>query len=64
MDPLFLFWSIGFAILILGLMLNPFSLIVGIVTLISYFIFGVEIASLIGGIALLIVFATRIGGPH
>jgi hypothetical protein len=64
MDPLFLFWLIGFAILILGLMLNPFFLIVGIVTLISYFIFGVEIASLIGGIALLIVFATRIGGPH
>ena len=64
MDPLLLFWSIGLAILIFGLMLHPLFLIVGIVTLISYFIFGVEIASLIGGIALLIVFATRIGGPH
>ena len=65
MDPLLLFWLIGFGILIFGLMLDPFFLIVGVVTLISYFIFGVEFASVIGGIALLIVFATRIGGgPH
>ena len=64
MDPIFLFWLICLVILIFGLMLNPFFLIVCIVASISYFIFGIEIASLIGGVALLIVFATRIGGPH
>ena len=42
MDPLLLFWSIGLAILIFGLMLDPFFLIVGVVTLISYFILSVE----------------------
>ena len=41
MDPILLFWLIGFIILILGLMLNPFFLIAIVGALIGYFVFGV-----------------------
>ena len=64
MDPILLFWLIGFIILILGLMLNPFFLIAIVGALISYFISGVEIAIIIGVIIFLIVLSTRLGGPH